>query len=76
MPSKTNWGLWGDYQQGEQNCEVELYRGDNDELCFRDYLNEHPHVAKEYEKLKLSLQRQYEHNRDAYTEAKSTFVKE
>jgi len=29
--------------------------GDNDELYFRDYLNEHSEIAKEYEKLKLSL---------------------
>lgn len=40
------------------------YAGDNDELYFRDYLNEHPDTAKEYEKLKLSLWRRYEHNRD------------
>lgn len=25
------------------------YAGDNDELYFRDYLNEHPQIAKEYE---------------------------
>jgi len=29
--------------------------GDNDELYFRDYLSGHPKIAKEYEKLKLSL---------------------
>jgi GrpB-like predicted nucleotidyltransferase (UPF0157 family) len=51
------------------------YTGDNDELYFRDYLNEFPHVAKEYEKLKLSLWKEYEHNRDAYTSAKTEFVK-
>lgn len=50
--------------------------GDNDELYFRDYLNTHSDVAKEYEKLKLSLWKQYEHNRDAYTESKTAFVKE
>ena len=50
--------------------------GDNDELYFRDYLNAHPDVAKEYEKLKLSLWKQYEHDRDGYTERKSAFVKE
>ena len=50
--------------------------GDNDELYFRDYLNAHPDVAKEYEKLKLSLWKPYEHNRDGYTEGKTTFVKE
>ncbi len=52
------------------------YAGDNDELYFRDYLNEHPDVAKEYEKLKLRLWKQYEHNRDAYTDAKADFISE
>lgn len=52
------------------------YLGDNDELYFRDYLNDYPDIAKEYEELKLSLWKQYEHNRDAYTDAKSAFVKE
>ena len=51
------------------------YEDDNDELYFRDYLQEHPAVAKNYEKLKLSLWKQYEHNRDAYTEAKTDFIK-
>lgn len=50
--------------------------GDNDELYFRDYLNEHPEAAKEYEKLKLSLWKQFEHDRDGYTESKTAFVKE
>ena len=49
--------------------------GDNDELYFRDYLIEHPQIAKEYEKLKLNLWRQFEHNRDTYTEAKTEFVR-
>ena len=50
------------------------YTGDNDELYFRDYLNEHHDVAKEYEALKLRLWKQYEHNRDAYTDAKTDFI--
>ena len=50
------------------------YAGDNNELHFRDYMNENPALAKEYERLKLSLWKKYEHNRDAYTEAKSAFV--
>lgn len=49
--------------------------GDNDELYFRDYLNQYPDTAKEYEKLKLGLWKQYEHNRDSYTDAKTDFVK-
>lgn len=50
------------------------YEGDNDELYFRDYLNEYPDVAKKYEKMKLELWKQYEHDRDRYTEAKAEFV--
>lgn len=50
------------------------YIGDNDELYFRDYLNEYFYVAQEYEKLKLSLWKEYEHNRDGYTDAKTEFV--
>lgn len=48
--------------------------GDNDELYFRDYLNAHPDVAREYERLKLSLWREFEHDRDGYTAAKTPFV--
>ena len=51
------------------------YAGDNNELYFRDYLIEHPDVAKEYEELKLKLWKEYEHNRDGYTNAKTELVK-
>ncbi len=50
------------------------FTGDNDELYFRDYLNEHPEVATEYESLKLDLWKKHEHNRNAYTDAKTEFV--
>lgn len=50
-------------------------RGDNDELYFRDYLTDHPEAATEYERLKLSLWEQHEHDRDAYTEAKGPLVR-
>ncbi len=48
--------------------------GDNDEVYFRDYLNSHSDVAKDYEQLKLSLWKPFEHNRDGYTNAKSDFI--
>lgn len=48
--------------------------GEPDELYFRDYLNEHSKIAKEYEELKLSLWKPYEHDRDDYTEQKTEFV--
>ena len=50
-------------------------KGDNDEIHFRDYLIAHPVIAKEYESLKLCLLPQFKHNRDAYTEAKTDFVR-
>ncbi|BAN73450.1 conserved hypothetical protein [Lacticaseibacillus casei DSM 20011 = JCM 1134 = ATCC 393] len=50
------------------------FAGDNDELYFRDYLNDHPEVAKKYETLKIKLWHQFEHNRDAYTSAKGDFI--
>lgn len=50
--------------------------GDWDELYFRDYLRKYPEVAGDYEELKRSLKEKYEHNRDAYTEAKTDFVQQ
>ncbi|WP_142413879.1 GrpB family protein [Hathewaya massiliensis] len=50
------------------------YKDNWNELYFRDYLIEHHEVAEEYGKLKLKLIKSYEHNRDAYTEAKSDFI--
>lgn len=51
------------------------YIGDNDELYFRDYLIEHAHIAAQYEKMKLKLWKEYEHDRDAYTDAKTEFIR-
>jgi len=50
------------------------YYADWDELYFRDYLIAHKETANEYGKLKLSLLKQYEHDRDGYTNAKTQFV--
>ncbi|MCK9155457.1 MAG: GrpB family protein [Paludibacteraceae bacterium] len=49
--------------------------GDNDELYFRDFLNDNHAIAMEYESLKKSLWKRFEHDRDAYTNAKTEFVK-
>ena len=51
------------------------YPNDWDELRFRDYLIAHPETAAEYADLKHSLFKNYEHDRDGYTNAKSLFVK-
>ena len=50
------------------------YKNDNDELYFRDYLIEYTEIAKEYEELKLKLWKEYEFNRDGYTNAKGDFI--
>ncbi len=49
--------------------------GDNDEIYFRDYLISHPEIKVAYEDLKLSLSKTYKYDRDAYTLAKTDFIK-
>ncbi|MBK5719877.1 GrpB family protein [Dysgonomonas sp. Marseille-P4677] len=51
------------------------YFGDWDELYFRDYLKQYPEVAKQYGQLKLELKDKFQHDRDAYTEAKTDFIR-
>lgn len=51
------------------------HAGDNDELYFRDYLMEFPDVARKYEKMKLTLWKKFEHDRDGYTHAKTEFIR-
>jgi len=50
------------------------YLGDWNELYFRDYLIAHPGAAAEYADLKRALWKEYEHDRDGYTDAKSDFI--
>ncbi len=50
------------------------YKNDCNEIYFRDYLNAHPVLAKEYEALKLDLADIHKYNQDAYDDAKSIFV--
>lgn len=49
-------------------------QNDGDEVLFCEYLKQHSQTAKEYESLKLSLWKTYEHDRDGYTNAKSEFI--
>jgi GrpB-like predicted nucleotidyltransferase (UPF0157 family) len=50
------------------------YKGDWDELYFRDYLITHRIAAKGYEKLKLDLSGKFKNDREAYTKAKTAFI--
>ena len=70
---------WGYTPEGfaDEVFHVHLrFQGDDDEVYFRDYLNAHPEAAAEYETLKLALWRRHEHDRDAYTEGKTAFVRQ
>ncbi|MBU3143848.1 GrpB family protein [Clostridium sp. CF012] len=51
------------------------YSGDWDELYFRDYLILYPEIAEKYGVLKLQLKEKYEFDREGYTNAKSSFIK-
>lgn len=44
-------------------------------LLFRDYLREHPDIAREYETLKRELAAMYLHDKERYTDAKGPFVR-
>lgn len=45
------------------------------ELAFRDRLRDDPEIAAEYLTLKRDLARRFANDRDAYTEAKSGFIR-
>ncbi len=44
-------------------------------LLFRDYLRAHPGAARKYAKLKYALAEKYRDDREAYTEAKTDFIR-
>lgn len=52
-----------------------VHPGDHDELWFRDWLRDHPEARADYAALKQDLALKYRHDRDAYTDAKTTFVR-
>jgi GrpB-like predicted nucleotidyltransferase (UPF0157 family) len=45
-----------------------------DRLLFRDYLIEHPGVAREYQDLKIRLYNVHPHDRIEYTKGKTEFI--
>ena len=49
--------------------------GDWDEIVFRDFLRQNPDRAQQYAELKTKLQKRFEYDRDAYTEAKGEFIR-
>lgn len=51
------------------------YPGDWNEPYFRDYLNRHPDTAWQYAALKRRLKKEFEFDRDTYTDRKGEFVR-
>ncbi|MBC8147169.1 MAG: GrpB family protein [Bacteroidetes bacterium] len=65
----TNEGIKG------QSYHVHIrYKGDWDEIRFRDYLISHKEIAKEYEALKLKFADRYKYDREAYTHSKIDYI--
>ena len=50
-------------------------KGDIEEVKFRDVLIENPKIAKQYERLKLELEKKYKYDREGYTAGKTKFIK-
>jgi len=68
-------GLWG---QG--TCHLHICEFNSTEwvekILFRDYLRNHPESAIEYYKLKKSLAKKYQFDRQTYTKKKEPFIRE
>jgi len=63
--------------KGNRTHHIHMVKADFehwDRLFFRDYLIEHPKLAKEYQKLKTNLSKEYSKDRVTYTKEKSDFV--
>jgi GrpB-like predicted nucleotidyltransferase (UPF0157 family) len=58
------------------HIHVVQYDGEewHDQINFRDYLNDHSEIAKEYEMLKLKLCKEYPNNRAEYTKGKTDYI--
>ncbi len=72
------WFIKRDPQTGVRTHHIHMVEGDFadhwDRLFFRDYLIEHPEVAREYEGLKVRLASASRQDRVAYTRGKTEFV--
>ncbi len=46
----------------------------NNQITFRDYLTQHPEIAKAYAELKMELAQRYPTDRESYLEGKAPFI--
>ncbi|MFV1958620.1 MAG: GrpB family protein [Planctomycetota bacterium] len=72
------WFIKRDRQTGARSHHIHMVEGDFtehwDRLLFRDYLIEHPQVAREYEILKVRLASTSPQDRVVYTRGKTGFI--
>jgi len=72
------WFIKRDATTGERSHHLHMVEGDFtthwDRLLFRDFLVQHPEVAREYEDLKVRLSKDHQRDRVAYTRAKADFI--
>ena len=72
------WFIKRDRETGERTHHIHMVEGHFtehwDRLLFRDYLIEHPEVAREYAALKVRLASTWSRDRVAYTQAKTEFI--
>ena len=72
------WFIKRDRQTGARTHHIHMVEGDFtehwDRLLFRDYLIEHPEVAREYEILKVRLASTSPQDRVVYTRGKTKFI--
>jgi GrpB-like predicted nucleotidyltransferase (UPF0157 family) len=54
------------FEKGHHEIEKHLF--------FRDFLNQHPNIAKEYDLLKAELREKFINDRQGYSEAKADFI--
>jgi GrpB-like predicted nucleotidyltransferase (UPF0157 family) len=72
------WFIKRDPRTGARTHHIHMvessFTGHWDRLLFRDYLNAHPEVAREYEALKTRLAAATPQDRVAYTRGKTEFI--
>jgi len=79
--SNKDWNIffvYSDVNLGTRTHHVHVVQSESDTwyefVRFRDYLNNCPQIAKDYEAVKLSLMEKYKHDRPEYTKEKHKFI--
>lgn len=78
VPPFYAWFIKRDARSGARTHHIHMVEREFtehwDRLLFRDYLIEHPEVAREYEALKIRLASESSRDRVAYTRGKTDFI--